>query len=66
MAAPDIAGEFDCEESPKTKAIEESLQNCCIVPEIRKERRTHGLQVHCRLCLRLSDSRHLELCGVHC
>jgi quercetin dioxygenase-like cupin family protein len=29
---------FDCEESPKTKSVEESPQNCCIVPEIRKER----------------------------
>jgi len=38
MAAPVVAGEFDCEESPKTKAVEESLQNCCIVPEIGKER----------------------------
>jgi quercetin dioxygenase-like cupin family protein len=28
---------FDCEESPKTKAVEESPQNCCIVPEMRKE-----------------------------
>jgi hypothetical protein len=41
--------DFDCEESPKTKAVEESLQNCCIVPEIRKEIHNHGLQVHCRL-----------------
>jgi hypothetical protein len=49
MAAPVIAGEFDCEESPKTKVVEESLQNCSIVPEIRKERHTHGLQVYCRL-----------------
>ena len=49
MAVPDIAGEFDCEESPKTKAAEDSPLNCCIVPEIRKEIHTHGLQVHCRL-----------------
>jgi hypothetical protein len=28
---------FDCEESPKTKAVEESPLNCCIVPEMRKE-----------------------------
>jgi nitrite reductase/ring-hydroxylating ferredoxin subunit/uncharacterized membrane protein len=26
MATPDITGGFDCEESPKTKAVEESLQ----------------------------------------
>ena len=49
MGAPVIAGEFDCEESPKTKTVEESLRNCCVVPEIRKECHTHGLQVHCRL-----------------
>jgi hypothetical protein len=28
---------FDCEESPKTKAVEENPQNCCIVPKMRKE-----------------------------
>jgi hypothetical protein len=47
MAAPDIASELDSEESPKTRAVEESLQNCCIIPAIRKERHTHGLQVRC-------------------
>ena len=51
-AAPDVLGELDCEESPTTTAVEESLQNCCIVPEIRKERHTHELQVHCRLASR--------------
>jgi len=38
MATPDITGGIDCKESPKTKVVEESLQNCRIVPEIGKER----------------------------
>jgi hypothetical protein len=38
MATPQaLRAGFDCEESPKTKAVEESPQNCCIVPEMRKE-----------------------------
>ena len=38
MATPQaLRAGFDCEESPKTKAVEESPLNCCIVPEMRKE-----------------------------
>src|ERR1035441_815539 len=33
----------------RTESFAESLQNCSIVLKIRKERHTHGLQVHCRL-----------------